>query len=387
MAEKIIFINSHPIQYFAPLYKKMTEEGLDVEVWYGSDESVTGKKDRQFGVEVKWDVPLLEGYKYRFFKNYSWSPSIYNGFFGLLNLGILKALWKLPKSLVIVHGWGYAISVLAIIWAKLIGHQVALRGESPLNQELLKSPQSRILKRIFLQYFLFCFIDQFLYIGKQNKAYYQFYGVKNQKLVFTPYAVDNERFQKAARELLPRKIELRKELDLPVDAKIILFSGKYIHKKRPMDLLQAYAALELSDKALVMVGEGELRPQMEQFIAANQLKDVFLTGFVNQSEIVKYYAIADVFVMCSGTGETWGLSTNEAMNFGVPIVLSDRVGCGIDFLNKRIGRNFPFGDYEKLKKVLDQVLQESGDYAAIVKKINNYSYNQIINRIRGLIAK
>lgn len=384
MAEKIIFINSHPIQYFAPLYKKMTEEGLDVEVWYGSDESIKGEKDRQFGVKVKWDIPLVEGYRHRFFKNYSWTPSIYNGFFGLLNLGILKALWKSPKSLVIIHGWGYAISVLAIIWAKLIGHQVALRGESPLNQELLKSPQSRILKRIFLQYFLFCFIDRFLYIGKQNKAYYQFYGVKNQNLVFTPYAVDNERFQKAACELLPRKIELRKELDLPVDAKIILFSGKYIHKKRPMDLLQAYAALELSDKALVMVGEGELRPQMEQFIAANQLKDVFLTGFVNQSEIVKYYAIADVFVMSSGDGETWGLSTNEAMNFGLPLVISDLVGCAEDLVDEFTGYTFSFGSVKELTDTLLKVIKLMHPSLMIVEKINKYSFERINNSLRKL---
>jgi hypothetical protein len=74
--KKIIIINSHPIQYFAPLYKKMTEEGLDVEVWYCSDESIRGENDKGFGTTVKWDIPLLDGYRYRFFKNHSNKPSI-----------------------------------------------------------------------------------------------------------------------------------------------------------------------------------------------------------------------------------------------------------------------------------------------------------------------
>lgn len=381
MPNSIIFINSHPIQYFAPLYQKITEDGLDVEVWYCSDESIRGEKDRQFGVNVKWDIPLLEGYRYRFFKNYSWKPSIHAGFFGLLNLGMLKSLWSTPKSLVIVHGWGYANSVLSIVFARLCGHQVALRGESPLNQELAKSPKSRFFKRVFLQYFLFQFVDRFLFIGKENKAFYHYYGVQESQLVFTPYSVDNERFQQAAKELLPQKKELRIELGFPVESKIILFSGKYIFKKRPMDLLQAYAALDFPDKALVMVGEGELRSEMELYIQDKKLENVFLTGFVNQSEIVKYYAIADVFVMCSGDGETWGLSTNEAMNFGLPIVLSDRVGCAIDLVDDETGTIFPLGDIKALADSIKYELIKKKIAYLVINKMNIYSYSNIIKAI------
>ena len=82
----IIFINSHPIQYFAPLYKYMNAHGVKTKAWYCSDESIKGGLDVQFGVDVKWDIPLLEGYEYKFFKNQSWKPSHFNGFFGLINL-------------------------------------------------------------------------------------------------------------------------------------------------------------------------------------------------------------------------------------------------------------------------------------------------------------
>ncbi len=61
----------------------MTEEGLDVEVWYCSDESIRGEIDKGFETLVKWDIPLLEGYPFRFFRNYSWKPSIYSGFWAL----------------------------------------------------------------------------------------------------------------------------------------------------------------------------------------------------------------------------------------------------------------------------------------------------------------
>ena len=103
----VIFINSHPIQYFAPMYKYMNEHAVNTKAWYCSDESIKGGLDKQFGVDVKWDIPLLEGYAYRFFKNYSWKPSHANGFFGLINLGIITQLFKIPKSVIIVHGWNY----------------------------------------------------------------------------------------------------------------------------------------------------------------------------------------------------------------------------------------------------------------------------------------
>ena len=102
--------------------------------------------------------------------------------------------------------------------------------------------------------------------------------------------------------------------------------------RSPLDLLEAYAKLDMPCKCLVMVGDGELRPCMESFIQEKGLQSVYLVGFVNQLSIVNYYAIADVFVLCSGLGETWGLSVNEALNFDLPVVVSDVAGCSSDLV-------------------------------------------------------
>ena len=107
-----------------------------------------------------------------------------------------------------------------------------------------------------------------------------------------------------------------------------------------------------------MVGNGELRPAMESFIKDKGLKDVYLPGFINQSEIVKYYALADVFVLCSETGETWGLSINEALNFSLPVVVSETAGCSDDLV--QIGKNglvFETGNIESLAEAIQKALQ------------------------------
>lgn len=106
MKRRLVFLNSHPIQYFAPLYREIEKSGLfDLEVWYCSKHGLGGEIDRQFGTSVKWDIPLLEGYHYHFLHNFSLKPSIY-GFWGLANWGIIGRLWRLPRrSIVVVHGW------------------------------------------------------------------------------------------------------------------------------------------------------------------------------------------------------------------------------------------------------------------------------------------
>ncbi|MFT3908084.1 MAG: glycosyltransferase family 4 protein [Ferruginibacter sp.] len=383
----VFFLNSHPIQYFAPLYQQVSATtNTDLTVYYCSDESIKGKLDKGFGTKVKWDIPLLDGYKSVFIKNRSWKPSIHKGFWGLFNTGIISLLYKQPKSVIVVHGWAYSTHVMTIIFGKIFGHRVCLRSETPLNQELKKNKAITFLKHLYLR-FLFLFVDKFLYIGKQNKLFYQRLGVKEKDLVFAPYSVDNKRFRNIFETT--NKEAVKQQLKLPVGKKIILYSGKYIYKKRPLDLLKAFN--ELKDKTgalLVFAGDGECRAEMEAFIKEQQLGDhVLLTGFINQSEIPLYYRAADIFVMCSGLGETWGLSVNEAMNFGVPIIVSDTCGCAYDLVEKDSnGAVFETGNIQQLADLLNDYLNRSPEaintiQQAAFKKIDQYSYNQVITAI------
>ncbi len=386
--KQVVFLNSHPIQYFSPLYKQMAESGIQLTVCYCSDESIKGKYDKGFGKEVKWNIPLIEGYHSVFLKNISWKPSIHKGFFGLINPGVIRFLYKQPTSIVVIHGWAYCTHILAIIFAKLFGHTICLRSETPLNQEKMKSKGLTFLKHIYLR-FLFLFIDRFLFIGKQNKAFYEALGIKESKLVFTPYAVDNKRF----RTIYDTNsiLQAREILKLPPDKKIILYSGKFIFKKRPLDLLKAFHQSSTDNTLLVMTGEGELRAEMETYIQMHGLNNkVILTGFINQTEIPLYYRAADIFVMCSGLGETWGLSVNEAMNFGLPVIVSDTCGCAYDLVRNNVnGAVFETGNIFQLAILLDEYVQLSSARKIIASNsafaiMDEYNYDHIITSIRGL---
>lgn len=381
--KKIIFINSHPIQYFAPLYKFMNDHGTVVDAWYASEGATKPMIDKEFGVEVKWDIPLLTGYQYRFFKNVSWKPSASTGFFGLINPGMIAELFNIPKSVVIVHGWHYLTHLLIILFGKLAGHTVCVRNETPLSHEKQKTGWKQTVKNVGLRYILFPQIDYFLFIGTQNRLFYKSHNVADHQLIHCPYAVDNDRF----RSISFNRPQVRETLNIPAEAKVILYSAKYIDKKRPMDLLRAFKDLDNQACWLVMVGEGELRKKIEDFIGEHQLKNVLLTGFVNQSKIAQYYAISDVFVMCSTVGETWGLSVNEAMNYDLPIVASDLTGCSDDLvIPGENGYVFETGNVRELTCRLQDVLFSDKLCRQISSSqiIEKYSYEEITTSIKRI---
>ncbi|MFN3405696.1 MAG: glycosyltransferase family 4 protein [Cytophagaceae bacterium] len=385
--KKIYFLISHPIQYFSPLFKKLAEdESLDFMVLYCSDENVKGHFDKQFGVTFAWDIPVLNGYNYNFLKNHSWKPSIYNGFFGLINFSLIKILKGNKDTILIIHGWNRFTMILGLIIAKLRGIKVYLRAENPFKQEIKKKKINILIKKIFLGQLIFPLFDKILYIGHQNKEFYRFYGVPEKKLIFTPYCIDNDRFLSYYKLNFQNKENLKVKLGLPLDHIIILFAGKFISKKNPFDLLKAFEELNLGNVTLVMVGDGELRKELESYVNTKEIRNIVFTGFKNQTEIPEYYLISDIFVLPSGIGETWGLVINEAMNFGLPIISSDLVGCSNDLvLHGKNGFIFQEGNINQLSRYLkilvlnDDFRQEAGKLSADI--ISDYSYDKVIEGI------
>lgn len=375
---KVVIINSHPIQYAAPMYRFFVEKNLDMEAWYCS-QPTKDVVDKGFGIKVQWDVPLLEGYPIRFFKNLGWGAGF--GFFGLINLGLIKAILQQPKNTIIwVNGWAFASFIIATVVAKISGKEVWMRGDNTLSNELKAKGAFTAVRRFFINRCLFALVDYFLYVGNQNRKYYKHSNVDDAKLIFVPHAVDNARWRSEFLQLKENIGSTKKELKVKQE-KVVLFVGKYIPIKRPLDLIKAFANLQRRDTALVMVGEGELRTEMEALVKDLNVENIFLTGFVNQSLLPLYYSISDVFVLCSDS-ETWGLAVNEAMNFNLPIVVSDTVGCGEDLVMEgENGYVFKKGDIQALQDCIDAALAMNKSRCKSIDVINSYSYQAIVDQL------
>lgn len=391
MKNHIYIAITHPIQYFVPLYQEMAKvDDLNLNVLYFTDETIKGVRDQHFGLEFKWDIPLLSGYKYRFLKNNSWKPSINNGFFGLINFEIIKILLKEPKGLVIVCGWMNVSYIITFIAARIFGHKVGLRCEAPYAKEIRRKNISYYLRVILLRQVLFkFFVDYFFYIGEQNKKFYKFHQVPDSKLFFTPYSVDNDRFSNSRSE----NLKYIDRIEFGIDPKdfVILFTGKLYEVKRPLDLLESFKKMKTRNKKLIIVGDGIMRSLIEEKIKEEKIENVYLVGFKNQTEIPKYYNLSDAIVMCSES-ETWGLSINEALNFGLVVVAYDSVGCVEDLVIKGengfiINKGDVLGLTEALEFASENELFRISASKKSLEIVSKYSLHQVISSILASLGK
>jgi glycosyltransferase involved in cell wall biosynthesis len=377
---KLAILTSHPIQYQAPLFRKLAAHPqIDLTVYFCSDRGVVETIDPGFGVTFKWDVPLLEGYSFKFLKNYSSNPST-SRVLGLINPGIFKELRNYRYNGLVLHGYNLATSYIAYLAAWATKTPTIFRGETVLRPN---RPWPVRLGKWTLLKILFPGMDAFLTIGSRSREFYRYYGVSEERMFFTPYAVDNEFFSERCRAERPRKDLIKQELGIPPDRPVVLFCGKFVPKKRPMDVLDAFQRLA-RPATLVYVGDGPLRPEVER--AAQHLQHIHFMGFQNQSQLPRFYALADVFVLPSSDEEVSPLVVNEAMSCQLPLVISDAVPSAIDFV--RHGENgfvYPMGDIAALAGHLDELLADPGRRAAMGQRsleiISAWNYDTCVEGI------
>lgn len=352
---RVAHLATHPIQYFVPLYRELASRPqIDLTVYYFSDFSLHGFTNIDFGEEIKWDVPLLDGYKHRF------CPSaIGRGSEGLnrkLNWDVLAELSKQRYDAIWAMSYSSTNAVLARIAAGIQGIPILFRDDTNL---LTPRPAwKRAVKQMTLRPLLHGAWG--LFVGQENKRYWSHYGIPEKRLRFTPHCVDNSFFQNKARELSPNRGEIRRHFGIATDAPVILFCGKFIEKKQPLLLLSAYAKIRKCVPCwLLLAGDGPLRAAIEDQVRQHSIPGVLMPGFLNQGEMPLAYAASDLLALPSGDNETWGLVVNEAMNFGLPIVVSDRVGCAPDLVESGWnGFVFPFQDVDAFSEALGRLIED-----------------------------
>ena len=359
-------------------------KSIEIEVVYYSDASLKPSFDKGFGQTIQWDIPLLEGYRYSFIKNFSPSKSMDCKWYNAINFSVFKKIKTSTAQILLINGWSYFTDCLVILSAKLYGKEVWVRADNPLSQEQRKGIKA-VLKKFVLRKLLFPQLDKFLYVGKESKAFFEFYGAKQHQLIYTPHAVNNNYFHQQAAQFSSHRSTFRNILKIPLDSFVFLVTAKFIKEKNHFDVLHAFEKINDTNSFLIFVGDGPLVDIIENYIQTKKIKNIILVGFVNQSELHKYYLVSDCFILPSSS-ETWGLVVNEAMNFSLPIILSDACGCSADLIEEGVnGLIFPAGDSVSLSIAMQRMLTDK-QFAiaagrASFQRIQQFSYTTISNQI------
>lgn len=346
---RVLAVATHPVQYMTPIFRRMAKHpSLDFQVAYCSMRGAEASLDPEFGANIQWDVPVLDGHSWKQVRN---RGSGAESFLGLFN----PSLWKLIRggnydAVLCFIGYVRATFWVALFAAKLSSSAFLFGTDAttlaPRDGRYWKSA----LKRFFWPR-LFRLADQVIVPSSGSHELMRALGIPSDCVTITPYAVDNQWWSQQASRV--HRNEVREAWGAGLQTSVVLFCAKLQPWKRPADLLRAFAKANISSSLLVFAGEGPLRLQLESEAAAlGVASSVRFLGFVNQSQLPAVYASSDLMVLPSEY-EPFAVVVNEAMCCGCPVVTSDRVGAARDLVVPvSPGFVFPCGDVDALAAIL-----------------------------------
>jgi glycosyltransferase involved in cell wall biosynthesis len=359
---RVLTISSHPIQYGAPLFRIMARQPkLDFQVAFCSLRGAEAGYDPEFGTNVQWDVPLLDGYKWTHIPN---RGSGAEGFWAWRNTGLWKFIRQGKFDAIISHlGYMRGTFWIAYFAARSIGIPFLFGTDASSIEPRSASRAKLALKRIVWPA-VFSLSGQVLTASSAGRDMMVSLGFPAARVSMTLDTVDNDWWLAQANAV--DRDEARKSLGFAPHERIILFCAKLQPWKHPMDLLRAFASVGIPDARLVFAGDGAQRASLKKEAATLGVAGrVQFLGFVNQSQLPSLYKAADLMVIPSSY-EPFGLVVNEAMLCGCPVVASDRVGAVRDLVvHDETGFVFPCGDLETLATTIRLALQDSTRLNAI----------------------
>jgi glycosyltransferase involved in cell wall biosynthesis len=392
--KRLAVVLSHPTQYYSPWFRWLGSHcQIEFRVFYLWNFGVSKQLDPRFGTQIEWDVDLLSGYDSIFVPNTSASPGAEH-FLGFRNPELARRLEEWSPQALLLFGYKWASHMRAVAWARCHRVPILFRGDSHLIGRGAPALHVRIaLRALFSQF------ASFLYVGQANRDYFESFGVPPHKLFFAPHSVDGTLFDRGNQVHKDRAERLRSRLGLDRATRVVLFAGKLVPEKQPLELLRSFLELRLANTALVVVGDGPEKARLQAIAGDLPLgasgSQVRFVPIANQSEMPSIYLLADLFVLPSrGFYETWGLSVNEAMHMGTPCLVSNRVGCQRDLVTEgETGWVFDPEDPRALGVALSAALTQLGSPSrreqierAIDRRMAGYTYEKTADGLLAALA-
>ena len=387
---RVGFINSHPIQYFVPLYRRINQSpDIEAVPIYLTDHSLRGDYDPGFKQKLTWDIDLVSGTEPVFVSG-AHHRKLDPGPLRMLAPGVIDAVRKAKLDALVIHGHNFAANHLATLAAKLSGIPVLSRGETHLG---LPFSASRLAWRNRIMPAYYRALDGFLAIGSRNREFYRAMGVPDDRVFDFPYTVDNDRMIAAATMSPQERSSVRAKYGLRPGVPAVLYASKFMERKHPGDVIEAIRRLRAEGLEVdaVMVGSGELEASLKERAAAVPGHPISFPGFINQQELPRLFGACDVFALPS-EAEPWGLIINEAMCGAMPILASDEIGSVADLVvDGENGLLFRAGDIASFTAAVRKLVVEPHLIARMgersLARIKDWNYDRCVAGLRSALDK
>ncbi len=379
--KRVLVISTHPIQYHVSLFSYLSiESNFELCVFYTLGKEKNSITENDFGIIENWNLDLYNGYKFVYITNISIRPSS-RKFWGIQNPELLTRATEYNPDIIVVYGWKY-FSHLRLMTFFKGKTTIVFRGDSTTIDDKKSFIGSRF--RYIILNIIYRYIDYAFSPGKESDKYFKKSGLKDNQIIRVEHAIDVNRFISNTTEEKMGISYVKYLYNIHDGQTVFLFAGKFIDKKNPFLLINAF--LEIlrmgKDVQLLLVGDGRLKGKILSWIQTLEYdvsSKIHIIPFKDQKELKLFYKAASVYVLPSqGPNETWGLSVNEALACGIPVLVSDKCGCANDLVID--GINGHIFESNNLQDLTDQMIKfcSTNHIKSLVSNINktieNYSY-------------
>ena len=324
--------------YRMPVWKKLQREIADLRIIVLSRREKN--RDWKLGVnDQNWDMRRLRGV-HIFFSEMDWGLHV--NIFTFLNL-----LSAHPEA-VIVTGYDCPSYWIALLYCRLFKKKFVFWNGSTLLSSRNRRGVIHRIKRYFIR-----MCDSYVTYGKKATEFLDVLGADSEKIITGGNAADTDMLSRSMGGPAPDE-EIRRKLKLT--SFVFVYVGQVIERKGLVTLLDAFRIAQDSypDIGLLLIGNGNLHVKIEKKIAEDEIRNVFLQGFVQQEDLGPYLSVCDAFILPS-LNEAWGLAVNEAMACGLPVLVSRNAGSAHELI--REGENGYTFDPQSVRDVSGRMME------------------------------
>lgn len=312
-----LFITHLPSFYKVNLYNKLAEKLKIMVVFVGKDSEI--RTSDFAGRSMNFDYIFLSD---NTFENRSKTKTLFKLLLSLIKLNYKKLVvggWELPEFWLAIFLTGKNKNCLALESSDTDSETGSLKG---------------FVKRVFLSRIVMVFAS-----GQKQKILLNKLGYKGEVIITKGVGLMNHKPYEKINKIFSGNF---------------LYVGRLSEEKNIFLLLEAFK--ELPKYTLTIAGDGPLLAELKKVASQN----VKFLGHISNEEIDKVYLLADALILPS-TKEPWGLVVEEALYYGLPVIISSNVGCNQDLvLNKINGLIFESASKQALKQA---IIELAGNYS------------------------
>ena len=305
----------------------------------------------QIESERAWDVTFSETYDYEVLPGKTIR-------LGRRNLHFNPALAARINSdhidVMIVGEWANPTVILAPFWLRMKRiPRLLWSGSSQLEAGLARVFTYPLKRLIVAQY------QGYVTYTSKAAEYLQKLGAAAEKITVAPVTVDTDFFIAKSNKLRanPGRTALRKKYGIAEDEVAIVFAGQMNRRKGVDLLINALTHFDSSHVKVLLAGSGPERERFEEMARdVGVLDQMSFRGHCSQEELVELYVAGDVFTLPSRK-EPSGNVINEAMTVGLPVVISDQIGCDC-VTDGQTGYVFRSEDIRSYANALNQLVSD-----------------------------